>query len=361
MFVVRAAQKKDLQAVVVAARHLNSVNLPNDPRRVEQIIEHSERSFAGKMDATKREFLFVVAQVRDGTEAEVVGVSMVFAQHGNRKAPHIFFDVLDEERYSETLDRHFRHTVLRIGYNYRGLTEVGGLVVLPQFRGHPAQLGKMLTYMRFVYIALHREGFRDEVVSELLPPLEPDGTSVLWEALGRNFTGLSYLEADRLSRENKEFIRSLFPQDPIYASLLPPRARALIGQVGETSKPVERLLSRIGFTYAHRIDPFDGGPHFQARTDDITVVKDTRRMTVEELADDDAVANGGPPSDALVAVDTPTSPPYFKGVRTGIRLLGAGAVVLGRTAAAVLGIGAGDSVGVSTLPLAPETKAESGS
>jgi arginine N-succinyltransferase len=34
--------------------------------------------------------------------------------------------------------------------------------------------------------------FRDRVLSELLPPLEADGTSKLWEALGRRFTGLTY-------------------------------------------------------------------------------------------------------------------------------------------------------------------------
>ena len=53
---------------------------------------------------------------------------MIFPQHGSRKAPHVYFDVLEEERYSETLDRHFVHRVLRIGYNYKGLTEIGGLV-----------------------------------------------------------------------------------------------------------------------------------------------------------------------------------------------------------------------------------------
>ena len=156
-----------------------------------------------------------------------IGSSMVFAQHGSRRAPHIFFDVIDEERYSETLDRHFHHKMLRIGYNYDGLTEIGGLVLLPEFRGHPEQLGKALVHVRFLYIALHRAVFRDDIVSELMPPLEPDGTSLLWEALGRHFTGLSYQEADRLSRQNKEFIRTLFPQDPIYASLLPPAAQAL--------------------------------------------------------------------------------------------------------------------------------------
>src|SRR5204863_8000458 len=118
-----------------------------------------------------------------------------------------------------------------------------------------------------------------------------------------HFTGRSYQEADRLSRENKEFIRTLFPQDPIYASLLPADAQALIGQVGPTSKPVERLLRRIGFQYAHRIDPFDGGPHFHARTEEISLVKGTRRFKVG--------SGEGTPMDALVAAESPGAP-FFR-------------------------------------------------
>jgi arginine N-succinyltransferase len=254
--------------------------------------------------------------------------------------------VLEEERYSETLDRHFRHTILRIGYNYRGLTEIGGLVLQPAYRGHPEQLGKLLAYVRFLYLSLHREVFRDEVVSELMPPLEPDGRSLLWEALGRHFTGLSYQEADRISRENKEFIRTLFPQDPIYATLLPPAAQALIGQVGPTSRPVERLLRRIGFSFAHRIDPFDGGPHFHAATDEITLVKGTRRSTVR------AVGEGGPGDppavDALVAAER-SAPPYFRATRAPVRLLG-DALLLPPAAAAALEVGPGDPLAVAVVP-----------
>jgi arginine N-succinyltransferase len=340
VFFIRAAEEADLPAVIAAAQHLDSVNLPNDPQRLAQMIELSVRSFAGKVAAAKRELLFVLCERDAGGADRVVGSSMIFAQHGSRQAPHVFFDALEEERYSETLDRHFRHTVLRIGYNYRGLTEVGGLVVLPSHRGHREQLGKLLAYVRFLYMALHREVFCDEVVSELMPPLESDGRSLLWEALGRNFTGLSYQEADRLSRENKEFIRTLFPQDPIYASLLPAAAQALIGQVGPSSKPVERLLRRIGFKYAQRIDPFDGGPHFQARTDEISLVKAARRLTVQPVE--------GASQDAFVAAES-TSPPYFRAIRAAVRTTG-DVVGLPEGAAALLGVSEGQMVGVTPVP-----------
>jgi arginine N-succinyltransferase len=343
VFYVRPAVLTDLPALLEVARHLDSVNLPNDAGRLRESIERSERSFSGELERAKRELLFVlVERGPDGSE-RTLGSSMIFAQHGNRRAPHIYLDVIDEERYSESLDRHFRHQLLRIGYNYDGPTEIGGLVLLPEFRGHPQQLGKTLVNVRFLYIALFREAFRDEVVSELLPPLEADGTSRLWEALGRRFTGLSYQEADRLSRENKEFIRALFPQDPVYATLLSPDAQAQIGQVGPKSKAVEKMLVRAGFEYASRIDPFDGGPHFHCRTDDLIPVAASRRLRVRGLR------GGEEAGDTVALVGSPRpKAPWFVAARAHVTLDAAG-VDLPEQIAALLEVGPGDTVGV--LPL----------
>lgn len=343
MFLVRDAAAADLDALHEAARHLDSVNLPDDRAHLEKLIERSEKSFAGKLDAARREFLFVLCEVAAGgpPAGRVIGASMIFAQHGSRRAPHIYFDVIDEERYSETLDKHFSHRVLRIGYNYQGLTEIGGLVLLPDYRGRPERLGQFLSYVRFLYIALNREIFRDEVLSELLPPLEEDGTSLLWESLGRKFTGLTYQEADRLSRENKEFIRALFPQDPLYVSLLPQNVQDLVGMVGPETKGVEKMLRPIGFKYAHRIDPFDGGPHFQAKTDEITLVRATRRAK--------AAARGpGSGADFAILSRAAAAAPHFRAVRARARAEGA-RVAFGSEAHAALGVTEGDELGV--LPL----------
>ena len=308
MFVLRDVAPDDLDALVSVAGFLDTVNLPKDRGYLAALIASSQKSFAAQVEVADRRFVFVLAEADSD---RVVGVSMIFAQHGSRRSPHIFFDVIHEERYSETLDRHFAHQVLRIGYNYKGLTEIGGLVLLPDYRRHRDQLGRLLSYVRFLYMAMHRRMFCDEVVSELMPPLEPNGTSLLWESLGRQFTGLSYQEADRLSQTNKEFIRALFPQDPLYATLLPAHVQELIGKVGPETQSVERMLREIGFAYAHRIDPFDGGPHFHARTDDITLVAATQRarLAVHE-----------PPPDAelrrcLVGHES-TTEPRFLAVKT---------------------------------------------
>jgi arginine N-succinyltransferase len=336
MFTIREVFSEDLEGLHAVAAHLNTVNLPNDRGVLEKLIELSKKSFAGQLDVFKREYLFVLV---DEDAKQIIGTSMIHAQHGTRRAPHIFFDVLSDERYSETLDKHFVHKVLRIGYNYNGPTEIGGLVLMPQYRRNPAALGKWLSYVRFLYIGLHRASFRDEVLSELLPPLETDGTSRLWEALGRKFTGMSYQEADRLSQTNKEFIRSLFPSEPIYISLLPESVQGLIGQVGPETKGVEKMLRRIGFEYVDRIDPFDGGPHFIAKTDDISLIKQTRTARAVTVSG----ADDGRPF-GLVSVERDRAP-HFAVTGSRFRVEGSDVGLPAATLAA-LGIQPGDSVGL---------------
>ncbi len=320
--------------MLAVAEHLDTVNLPADRKHIEAILDRSEKSFGAEVAVADREFLFVLEDIE---KHRIIGTSMIYAQHGTRRAPHIFFRVENDERYSVTLDKYFVHQTLRIGYNYDGPTEIGGLILLPQYRRNAEALGKGLSYVRFLYIKMHRVLFRDQVLSELLPPLEPDGTSKLWEALGRRFTGLTYFEADLLSKDNKEFIHALFPDDPIHTELLSDDVRALIGKVGPETEAVEAMLRRIGFDYGGQIDPFDGGPHFLARTDAITILQTARQVPVRIVGD----ADGERPW-AMLALEVATRPQFRA---TGARVIPMeGAVGITEDTRARLGIEPGQQV-----------------
>ena len=334
---IRAALPGDEPQLLRCARHLDSVNLPDDRTAIHEIVEASHKSFNGDItDPRLRQYVFVLI---DRARELIVGTSMIFAQLGRRGAPYIFFDVLDEEKYSATIERHFHHTVLRIGYSYDGPTEIGGLVLMPEYRLATERLGTMISYVRFLYLAAHPTAFQDEVLAELMPPLQPDGTSHLWEAVGRHFTGMSYAEADKLSKKNKEFIKALFPEGIIYASVLPQDAQAVIGKVGTSTRGVEKLLRRIGFRYAHRVDPFDGGPHFTAPMDEISLVRETRRTVATR-----PLAPGGGDKRALCAVEM-SEAPYFRAVMAPVREVDGG-VAIGGAAWELLGLRAGAAVTV---------------
>src|SRR5215471_3603102 len=304
---IRGAVPADEEALLALARELNTVNLPNDRPHIQRLLLDNQRSFSGEVAPKLRKYVFILWDRETGRAA---GTSMIIAQLGRRGAPYIYFDVQKEEKYAASVDKHFHHELLRIGFSYDGPTEIGGLVVAPAYRKAPERLGLLISYVRFLFIATRRKLFRDELLAELLPPLEPDGTSHLWEAVGRRFTDMSYAEADLLSSENKDFIRDLFPRDPIYVTLLNAEARALVGRVGAQTKGVEKMLRRIGFKYVNRVDPFDGGPHFAAPTDDVTLVQTTRTLPFGG-----ALESGARAPRCLVARNL-DSPPFFRAIPT---------------------------------------------
>jgi len=337
MFLLRDVQRHDLSGLKRLAAVLDSVNLPDDERVLEEAIDKSIRSFDGRIQKPlERAYLFVLEEPKSG---KVIGTSMVIAQHGTRDAPHVYLEVSQREHYSQTLDKHFRHTVLSIGYHYEGPTEIGGLVVDPDYRGQ-GKPGKQLSYVRFLFMAMHRRKFRERVLAELLPPLLPDGRSLLWEAFGRKFTGLTYQEADRLSRQNKEFIKELFPQSDIYATLFNARVQKAIGRVGKSTEPVQRMLEKIGFRYAERIDPFDGGPHFEAQLQDVLPLRQYRvaHLAGQSLGIDDF-------EERLVGVQRTSGKNRFRAVRTPCRLDGE-EVAISAEARELLGAAPGDRMHV---------------
>jgi len=338
---IRGVLPTDEEQLHDVAGHLDTVNLPDDREEIRGIIDQAQRSFSGAIkDPKRREYVFALVDLE---KQRVIGTSMVIAQLGRRDAPYIYVDVLDEERYSATLDKHFKHTVLKIGYSYNGPTEIGGLILLPDYRRVPEKLGLLLSYVRFLWIRMHREAFRDEVLAELLPPLEPDGTSHLWDAVGRRFTDMTYAEADRLSKKNKEFIKGLFPEGAIYATLLPDKAQDVIGKVGAQTRGVEKMLRRIGFRYAERVDPFDGGPHFTAPTDEISLVQRATKVRVAKVTPGLTAKHK-----AIVGVDV-AGPPWFRAVLGYCTFAEDGEGALCADVAEHLGVSVGEDVWV--LPL----------
>ncbi len=341
MILLREVKPADLDKLYRLAEKLNTLNLPADHERLARLIARSQRSFGGRTpEVREREYVFVMI---DPSVDQLIGTCMIIAQHGTPARPSVYFQVRREQKYSTTLERHFVHRVLQLSFDYDGPTEIGGLILDPAYRGHPLKLGKILSFARLLYIGMHRAWFRDRLVAELLPPLRADGGSDLWDHLGAAFTGLDYTTADRLSRENVEFIRSLFPSTPLYTSLLPEPVRAQIGQVGAGTKPVERMLTAIGFRYNDSIDPFDGGPTFEVETDRCEPIMRTHEARFDGLLGPHEAADGV----ALVGFDLDDHEVRFRAAlveyaRTpeadGMRIRGEGVERLLLPAAARLGV-----------------------
>ena len=195
--------------------------------------------------------------------------------------------------------------------------------------------------MRFLYIARHRARFEARVLSEMLAPIGPGYRNPFWDHYGREVTGLSFREADSLSTRDKEFIRALFPESPLYTFLLPEEVRRSIGQVGEGTRGAVRLLEQAGMKFLSEVDPFDAGPYYGAEIADLVPVKAYRAVRA---------AIGTPDTEDvghyLIARDD------AKGFRA-VQAAGGiddGRIIVAREALSALGAREGDELAVVPLP-----------
>jgi len=285
-FLLREARPADHRQILRLARELDSTSLPTDADGLAELLESSKASFAGKVrDRSHAKYVFAA---EDLSSRRVLAVSMIIGKHGTPSSPHYYFEVADDERYSHSLKRMFRHTYLRLRYSMDGPTEIGGLIVSPAARGHPERIGKQISWVRFLYIARNRRRFESELLAEMLPTTLPGHGNHFWDHYGRRVTGLSYKQADRLSTRDKEFIRALFPDAPIYVLMLPEEIRSAIGEVGLNTRGALRILEQAGMRYLNQIDPFDGGPYYGAAVDEIVPIKSCNRYRAAQGTPDDS-------------------------------------------------------------------------
>lgn len=336
MFLIRRAKIEDTGTLLKLARMVHFINLPADKDIISDKIMRSRESFlraagsgngglagAGPHGARKPEvrapdsgakpprsipgglasltqqsdvFMFVLEDTSIPAPADsaapggrkpsgaVLGTSQIISRMGGPGQPNVSLQLSRKEMFSTSLQVGATHIVAKLVLDESGPTEIGGLILQPSYRGHKMRLGRFLSLVRFHVIGLYRPMFSDNVLAEMMAPITPDGHNTLWEYLGRRFINLTYTEADRFCQYSKEFMTSLLPREEIYLTLLPPEARAVIAQVGAETLPARRMLEKLGFAYRDRIDPFDGGPHLEARTDSISTVRDTSRATLGEGA-----------------------------------------------------------------------------
>jgi arginine N-succinyltransferase len=287
MFFLRESQLGDLDTLLKLARMVHFINLPADRDILSEKIDRSRACFlaaatgeapevgsAADGSAVKGSPLYMFSLV-DSESGTCHGTSMIIARMGSPGNPNLSFEVSTKHFFSKDLGQGTSHLVLRLHLDETGPSEIGGLILAPSMRRHAERLGKQLSLVRFNFMGMRPDLVSERVIAELMPPLTADGRSVFWEALGRRFINLSYIEADMFCQHSREFMVNLLPREEIYATLLPPEARQVIGQVGPDTKPARKMLEDIGFEFKNKVDPFDGGPHIEARVKDISLVRAT--------------------------------------------------------------------------------------
>ena len=368
MFIIRRSRVEDVSALFTLARMVYFINLPPDERLISKKIAQSRVCFArvaagvedreefeaapaaisGLGDDESDVFMF---SIEDTDNGGVVGTSQIKAQMGGPGNPNYSFRVFQREFRSASLGFGTTHLVARLHEDTTGPTEVGGLIIQPSYRGHRDKPGRLLSFVRFHFIGLHRGLFGDRLLAEMMAPVSSAGDNVFWDHIGRKFIPVKYSEADRFCQHNRRFIDELLPKEDIYLSLLPLDVLNTVAQVSAETVPARRLLERLGFAYKGYIDPFDGGPHLEAVTGEVPLVRDTRWTTVAGTAPESKRTTS-----ALVSVMDGDA--EFRAILQPVQIDSAGRVLLAPEHLEALRVEKGDTVGIT--PLAPSPSQSTG-
>lgn len=387
MFVIRRAKPEDVPSLLKLAKLVHFINLPADRDIIAEKVQWSRQCFLevaenlrpdGSLAPAKggavgtgrggtvggglkslvgrsRLFMFVL---EDRESGGVLGTSQIITSMGGPGHPNLSFELSRKEMFSTSLQMGTTHIVAKLKLDESGPTEIGGLILQPSSRGHKARLGRLLSLVRFHFMGLYRPVMADRVLAEMMGPITPDGQNTLWEYLGRRFINLTYTEADRFCQHSKEFMLSLLPREEIYLTLLPPEARRIIAQVGPETEPAKRLLEKLGFAYRNCIDPFDGGPNLEAATDDISLVRGTRRVSVRSVDPAATTHAGGRMGDTAI-LSSLSKDGEFVAIEAAMEAAQGDGVTLAPAHAEALGVSAGDAIGHTLLQGSSGAAAES--
>jgi arginine N-succinyltransferase len=256
--------------------------LPKDTEHMAERIAEATASVEPARTIDGREVYLFVLDESEAAGHDIAGLSAIYAAVGLDR-PFYSYKITKLSKYSPDIDRRFDYTLLQPSNDYTGCTEVGTLYLPPDRRGQGR--GRLLSFARFMFLAVHRERFGEVVMAEMRGWIDEHGRSPFWDAVGEKFFGLELDQADRLSGKEFRFMQDMLPGTPIHVDLLPSAAIEVIGRPHAGSEPAARMLRRPGMRDHGYIDIFDAGLCLDAFIDDIDVVRRARRRTAR-IADE---------------------------------------------------------------------------
>ena len=299
--IIRPITPRDLDALMQIARESGPgfTSLMPDRDALRRKIDHSVESFARNVTKPGDEhYLFVLEDTATG---DIMGTTGIEAAAGvSRPLVHFRRNAVichAEDRQK----RHFEETLTRCQH-YTGCTEVCSLYLRPEFRR--ANAGKLLSRVRFVFMALHPERFADTVIAEMRGVSDHSGQSPFWDWLKHHVADLDFMSATQLACCGQSgFIERFIPARPFYTRLMSEDARAAMGQVHEDTRAARHMLEREGFRHRGFVDLLDGGPTLECPRSDIASVRETSlaRVTLLKRQEHPAVHSGETSKSAIVA------------------------------------------------------------
>ncbi|VVM91504.1 arginine N-succinyltransferase [Pseudomonas fluorescens] len=286
MLVLRPVEQTDLPQLQQLARDslVGVTSLPDDSERLRAKIAGSCASFASAAEANGPENYFFVLENLD--EQRLVGCSEILATAGFEEP---FYSLRNRHFTSASRELNIEHGVpaLSLCHDLNDHTLLRGFHIDANLVRTP--FSELLSRARLLFIAAHAPRFAEAVITEIVGYSDEEGHSPFWDALGKHFFDLPYVEAERLcGLQSRTFLAELMPQYPIYVPMLPQAAQDCIGRIHPDGQEAFDILEREGFETNSYIDLFDAGPTLYARTANIRSIARSQMATVQQQPQIDA-------------------------------------------------------------------------
>ena len=269
MMLMRPAKLADLDDLEELASQSSGglTTLPPDRRLLHEKIERSLFAFSRDVIWPKGEaYLFVL---EDTEEKRVVGCSGILSKTGGYQ-PLLAYKVSSSKPKTLSLQR-----------IHDGPTEVGTLYLHPDYRG--TGVGRLLSFCRFIFIALNQERFDPKIQALFRGVIEEDGSVPFWDDVAGHFFPMDYNVANLQRFADPRFMEKHAPEYPFYIPLLSPRAREVIGKCHANTGPAVDLLEEEGFKFNRLVDIFDAGPFFGTEVAKLWTTKNLRKAKVGRI------------------------------------------------------------------------------
>jgi arginine N-succinyltransferase len=262
MYVVRPVEMRDLaQLEALARRGGHRVHtLPRERAALAGLVERSTASFARAVQAPADErYTFVL---EDG-QGMLAGTATLMARAGDGDG---FLAFRKDMLRQQSEDPPVRTDVAM-------LTLCSDLSTHSQLAGFHAPAPALdrtdqalLARARLMYAALAPRRFAERFFAALPGPFDPGRGAPFWDAVGRKFFNMDFIQAETLLAGERDSTRigALMPHHPVYVGLLPAPARAAIAAADTGAAHSLGPLFREGFETGAYVDICDGGPVLRA-------------------------------------------------------------------------------------------------
>ena len=298
MLVLRPVELTDLPELQRLAHEslVGVTSLPDDSECLREKILDSVRSFEQNVQRHGPENYFFVLE--DQVAQRLAGCSEILATAGFNKP---FYSLRNRHFTSASRELNIEHGVpaLSLCHDLSGHTLLRGFHIDAALER--SAFSELLSRARLLFIAAHAQRFADAVITEIVGYSSEDGHSPFWDAVGKHFFDLPYVEAERLcGLESRTFLAELMPQYPIYVPMLPQAAQDCIGRIHPDGQEAFDILEREGFETNSYVDLFDGGPTLYARNTSIRSISHSHTALVKTGAAIDARGRYLVSNDSLV-------------------------------------------------------------